>query len=48
MTNGLYIVTTHWFAFVVEGGQVVMCAPVLRRQLYSYWIKIAVRYDDES
>lgn len=30
MIDGLYIVTTRWFtaAFVVEGEQVVMCAPV--------------------
>lgn len=50
MTNGLYIVTTRWFtaAFVVEGGRVVMCAPILRRRLYSCWVQIAVRYDDES
>lgn len=44
MTDGLYVVTTSYLCagFVVENGQVITCAPVLRKRL-SYWKTIAVR-----
>jgi len=44
MKDGLYRVTKPYLCagFVVEGGKVVRCAPILRRQL-SYYIRIAVR-----
>ena len=47
MTDGLYRVTTSYLCagFVVEGGVVTMCAPILRKRL-SYWMTIAVRIAD--
>jgi hypothetical protein len=44
MADGLYQVTTGYLCagFVVEGGRVTMCAPVLRKRL-SYWMTLAKR-----
>ena len=44
MSDGLYQVTTRYLCagFVVAGGRVTMCAPILRKRL-SYWRTIAVR-----
>lgn len=38
MKDGLYaVVTDEWAAgFVIQGGVVVMCAPILRRSI-DYW-----------
>jgi hypothetical protein len=43
MKDGLYWVTTSYLCagFVVEGGEVVRCAPILRRRL-AYWKTVAV------
>jgi hypothetical protein len=45
--DGLYQVTTRYLCagFVVKGGKVVDCAPILRRKL-GYWVKIAQRIGD--
>ena len=42
MRDGVYQVTTRSFVagYVVEGGRVVACAPILRRKL-SYWATVA-------
>lgn len=42
MKDGLYaVVRPDWVAgFVVEGGQVVDCAPILRRRI-DYWQTVA-------
>lgn len=42
MTDGLYQVTTPYLCagFVVEGGRVTRCAPILRKRL-TYWITVA-------
>ncbi len=42
--DGLYQVTTSYLCagFVLAGGEVVACAPILRRKL-SYWMTVAVR-----
>lgn len=42
MKDGLYRVTTSYLCagFVVEGGKVVRCAPILRKKL-SYWKTVA-------
>lgn len=44
MIDGLYRVVTPYFVagFVVEGGSVTSCAPILRKRL-AYWRTIAVR-----
>jgi hypothetical protein len=44
MKDGLYQVTTSYLCagFVIEGGKVVMCAPILRRKI-EYWKKVARR-----
>lgn len=44
MSDGLYRVTTGYLCagFVVEGGKVTCCAPILRKKL-SYWMTIAER-----
>lgn len=44
MPDGLYRVTTGYLCagFVVEGGRVTLCAPVLRKRL-AYWRTLAVR-----
>jgi hypothetical protein len=46
MCDGLYQVTTkHLCAgFVVQGGHIVECAPILRKRL-SYWMIQAVLVD---
>ena len=43
MTDGLYRVTTKYLCagFVVFGGKITLCAPILRRKL-DYWKTIAV------
>jgi hypothetical protein len=42
--DGLYRVTTSYLCagFVVEGGRVTLCAPMLRRRI-AYWKTVAVR-----
>jgi hypothetical protein len=42
--DGLYRVVTSYLCagFVVEGGRVTMCAPILRRKL-AYWMTVARR-----
>lgn len=42
--DGLYQVTTPYLCagFVIEGGKVVSCAPILRKR-FRYWRTIAVR-----
>jgi hypothetical protein len=43
LDDGLYRVETPAFVagFVIEGGVVTRCAPILRRRL-SYWMRFAV------
>lgn len=47
MKDGLYWVTTSYLCagFVVEGGKITMCAPILRRRI-EYWKTVAVRVGD--
>lgn len=47
MTDGVYQVTTRYFCagFVVRGGRVTMCAPILRKR-FSYWRTLAVKVAD--
>lgn len=42
MADGLYRVTTPYLCagFVVEGGKVVRCAPILRKRI-EYWRTVA-------
>lgn len=42
MRDGLYGVRTSYLCagFVVEGGRVTLCAPILRRKL-DYWVTVA-------
>jgi hypothetical protein len=42
MADGLYRVTTAYLCagFVIEGGRVMRCAPILQRKL-AYWLGIA-------
>jgi len=42
MKDGLYRVTTRYLCagFVVEGGKVTRCAPILRKRLV-YWLRLA-------
>ena len=42
MRDGLYGVHTSYLTagFVVENGQVTLCAPILRRKL-AYWVTVA-------
>lgn len=44
MIDGLYQVTTSYLCagFVIEGGRVTACAPILRKKL-GYWMTVAVR-----
>jgi len=44
LSDGLYRVTTSYLCagFVIEGGVVTDCAPILRRRL-AYWKTIARR-----
>ena len=45
LEDGLYQVKTGTFCagFVVEGGRVERCAPILRARLYDYWMGRAKR-----
>jgi hypothetical protein len=47
LADGLYaVVRPTWVAgFVVEGGRVTICAPILRRRL-AYWATVATRVGD--
>jgi hypothetical protein len=47
--DGLYRVTTPYLCagFVVEGGRVIDCAPILRRRL-AYWRTVAVRIEEPT
>lgn len=47
MSDGLYQVTTSYLCagFVIEGGKMVACAPILRRKL-GYWMTVAERVGD--
>jgi hypothetical protein len=47
MRDGLYgVVTTTFVAgFVIEGGKVTMCAPILRARL-PYWMRMARWVED--
>jgi hypothetical protein len=47
MTDGLYRVQTPYLCagFVVSGGQVARCTPILRKRL-AYWMTLAVRIGD--
>jgi hypothetical protein len=44
MSDGLFRVTTSYLCagFVVEGGRVTRCAPILRKRL-AYWMAVAER-----
>ena len=44
MTDGIYQVVTKYLCagFVVEGGRVTVCAPILRKKL-AYWMTVARR-----
>lgn len=44
LPDGLYRVVTSYFVagFVVKGGKVVRCAPILRKRI-AYWQTVAVR-----
>jgi hypothetical protein len=46
IADGLYIVDYKGIsaAFVIEGGRVTRCAPVLRRRL-EFWMTIGKRYE---
>lgn len=46
MTDGLYRVTTRYLCagFVIDGGRVTMCAPILRKKI-EYWKTTARRVD---
>lgn len=45
--DGIYQVKTRYLcaAFVVSGGEVVECAPILRARL-EYWMTVARRVED--
>lgn len=47
LVDGLYRVTTSYLCagFIVAGGRVTACAPVLRRRL-DYWMTIARKVDE--
>jgi hypothetical protein len=47
LPDGLYLVDKYDICagFVVEGGYIIECAPILRRKIW-YWQKIAVRIAD--
>lgn len=44
LADGLYQVKTDYLCagFIVKGGYVIKCAPILRKRL-TYWMSIAVR-----
>ena len=45
LPDGLYQVTKFEVCagFVIAGGKLTACAPVLRNKLLSFWIRYAVR-----
>ena len=47
LEDGLYWVERPYLAagFVVKGGKVITCAPILRKK-FSYWLTVAVRIAD--
>jgi len=47
LRDGLYQVTTGYLCagFVVQGGQVILCAPILRRKL-EWWMMQAAEVND--
>ena len=49
MIDGLYQVTTPYLCagFVIAGGQVTLCAPILRKKL-SYWMTVAKLVSDSD
>lgn len=42
LPDGLYRVVTNYFVagFIIEGGNLVSCAPILRRN-FKHWTRIA-------
>lgn len=49
MNDGLYRVISNNFltaGFIVKGGKVIECIPILRKLLYKKWIKKAIRIGD--
>lgn len=42
LSDGLYRVVTHYLCagFVIEGGTVTICAPILRKR-FDYWATVA-------
>ena len=44
LPDGSYQVTTYYLCagFVLEGGKLTMCAPILKKKL-NYWMTIARR-----
>jgi hypothetical protein len=46
MSDGLYRVTTSYLCagFVVKDGDVIQCAPILRKKL-NYWMTVAKRVE---
>jgi hypothetical protein len=49
LRDGLYQVTARYLCggFVVEGGRVTHCAPILRQRL-SHWVRLARRVPDRD
>jgi hypothetical protein len=49
VSDGLYRVVTSYLCagFVVEGGRVTVCAPILRKKR-AYWQTVAVRLADSN
>lgn len=47
MIDGLYRVTTPYLCagFVIEGGRVTHCAPILRSRM-AYWMRVAERISE--
>ena len=47
LPDGLYKVQTSYLyaGFVISGGKVTMCAPILRNKL-SYWMSVASKISD--
>jgi hypothetical protein len=49
MQDGLYQVTTSYLCagFIVEGGKIVHCAPILIKRI-KYWVTIAKLIDEDK
>jgi hypothetical protein len=49
LRDGLYHVTNKYFSasFIIEGGKVTKCAPILRRNI-KYWMTKAERICDAA